>query len=382
MPKIPKVVVLDIETNGINGFKADLAYILCVGYSIYNEESIYCKGLDDFKTFTQRPYDDKELCIWLHNYLKDADVIAGHYLSRFDWPFIQSRFKKHGLSRLKHIKTLDSWLLAKNNLKFSSNRLANLANTLGLVDKKMDKGSDWSLWWKKAAAGELSAIRFIKKYCKQDIKTTKTLLKDLRSYWPQYLMGSILYKQTRDFPTYLKRKQRFEIKENTKKLLTSKILFGTRVDCWEWQGSHGSHGYSDIRFEGKTTLIHRLMYKLFINEIPKGLCLDHLCLNPGCVNPFHLDPCTRSENIKRALKAGLYKKAHESFKGKRRSPKTEFKKGHRLYSGETHPVAKFTDAQMKDIQNMRKEGKTYKEIKDKYNISNNQIYRFSKGVRK
>ena len=27
----PKILFLDIETNGVNGFKADLAFTLCVG---------------------------------------------------------------------------------------------------------------------------------------------------------------------------------------------------------------------------------------------------------------------------------------------------------------------------------------------------------------
>ena len=45
---------------------------------------------------------------------------------------------------------------------------------------------------------------------------------------------------------------------------------------------------------------HRYVYLTSGHEIPEGLELDHLCRNRRCVNPDHLEPVTKSENMRRA----------------------------------------------------------------------------------
>jgi len=51
-----------------------------------------------------------------------------------------------------------------------------------------------------------------------------------------------------------------------------------------------------------TGFVHREIYELFVGPIPDGLDIDHLCGNKGCINPEHLEPVTRSENVRRAIK--------------------------------------------------------------------------------
>jgi hypothetical protein len=43
------------------------------------------------------------------------------------------------------------------------------------------------------------------------------------------------------------------------------------------------------------------MYRHLVGPIPAGLDLDHLCLNRRCCNPEHVEPVTRSENVRREL---------------------------------------------------------------------------------
>lgn len=69
--------------------------------------------------------------------------------------------------------------------------------------------------------------------------------------------------------------------------------------CWEWLGSLNPGGYGQMYLYGKTIGAHRASFILHRGEIPKGLDLDHLCRNRKCVNPDHLDPVTRSENLRR-----------------------------------------------------------------------------------
>ncbi len=74
--------------------------------------------------------------------------------------------------------------------------------------------------------------------------------------------------------------------------------------CWQWTGTYAGTGYGQIGRQGRTIGAHRAMWEHALHRpVPEGLDLDHLCRNKGCVNPDHLEPVTRSENIRRALRA-------------------------------------------------------------------------------
>lgn len=78
--------------------------------------------------------------------------------------------------------------------------------------------------------------------------------------------------------------------------------------CWNWVGTKYSTGYGKIGMPmangvyvggHKEVPAHRAMYERYVGPIPKGLDLDHLCRNRACVNPAHLEPVTRSVNLRR-----------------------------------------------------------------------------------
>lgn len=79
----------------------------------------------------------------------------------------------------------------------------------------------------------------------------------------------------------------------------AEVLY-TRTDrsgkCWEWLGAHQTNGYSSIRYDGRTRLVHRLSYELHKGPISEGYEIDHICGNRGCVNPSHLRTATRKQN--------------------------------------------------------------------------------------
>jgi hypothetical protein len=70
--------------------------------------------------------------------------------------------------------------------------------------------------------------------------------------------------------------------------------------CWLWTGAIHASGYGQIKWEGKSTVAHKVIYKLLKGDYEKGLVLDHLCSVKRCVNPEHLDPVTYSINTQRA----------------------------------------------------------------------------------
>lgn len=77
--------------------------------------------------------------------------------------------------------------------------------------------------------------------------------------------------------------------------------------CWLWKGSKLSSGYgqavrpdaSERWRAGKPVQegAHRVSYKLFCGDIPRGKLIRHLCNNKVCVNPEHLTTGTQKDNM-------------------------------------------------------------------------------------
>ena len=70
--------------------------------------------------------------------------------------------------------------------------------------------------------------------------------------------------------------------------------------CWIWRWYVHSSGYGMVRVEGRARYAHRVVYEQLRGPVPDGLELDHLCRVRRCVNPEHLEPVTRSENLRRS----------------------------------------------------------------------------------
>jgi hypothetical protein len=78
----------------------------------------------------------------------------------------------------------------------------------------------------------------------------------------------------------------------------SKVTF--TESCWLWTSSIDRGGYGQFDLGNKSTIAHRWAYEFCVGDIPEGLDLDHLCRVRHCVNPDHLEPVTRSENMRRS----------------------------------------------------------------------------------
>jgi hypothetical protein len=76
---------------------------------------------------------------------------------------------------------------------------------------------------------------------------------------------------------------------------------GYETPCWIWQlhVDPGGYGVDGRGGGGRLRKAHRAMYEQIVGPIPDGLDLDHLCRQRSCVNPEHLEPVTRSINVRR-----------------------------------------------------------------------------------
>jgi hypothetical protein len=69
--------------------------------------------------------------------------------------------------------------------------------------------------------------------------------------------------------------------------------------CLIWTGHIDTSGYPNVKWKNNNYLVHRAYYKIMVADIKRHDTLDHLCRNKLCIETQHLEPVSRSENIKR-----------------------------------------------------------------------------------
>lgn len=67
--------------------------------------------------------------------------------------------------------------------------------------------------------------------------------------------------------------------------------------CVLWPFSTNTHGYGQVSYDGQQSLVHRLAYQLYYEEIPIQ-CILHKCGNRACYNPEHLYEGNHKQNIR------------------------------------------------------------------------------------
>lgn len=115
--------------------------------------------------------------------------------------------------------------------------------------------------------------------------------------------------------------------------------------CWLWTAAVSSAGYGQINQGGQHgthIAAHKLSWQLANGPRPEHLCICHRCDNPRCVNPEHLFLGTQKDNIQDALKKG-------------RKP-----------FGEKHPLARWSEGDIRAMFAMRARGATQTEIADHF----------------
>lgn len=58
--------------------------------------------------------------------------------------------------------------------------------------------------------------------------------------------------------------------------------------CWEWQGAVNDLGYPIVTLNFKNYFVHKIAYKLFVENVPSGMMVKRKCDNRLCINPDHL----------------------------------------------------------------------------------------------
>ncbi len=145
-------------------------------------------------------------------------------------------------------------------------------------------------------------------------------------------------------------------------------------ECWYWTGVQSKYGYG--RFSGPSGFshAHRVSWELSVGPIPEGLVVCHRCNVKLCVNPSHLYLGTQKENVRDAIKDGLWPAVH----GSTRHPESRCRgdahwtrKHPERLRGVANNSAKLSDTAVIDILGR---SQSAKEFAAKYGVALGTVY--------
>jgi len=114
--------------------------------------------------------------IW--EFLHQADVVIGHNYAGFDVKYINMMFLKYNLPPLKYV-IIDTFLIAKQNFRFASNKMKYINDQLGIRNKIDNDGFPL---WKACSDGDEDALQTMLEYNEGDIGATENLFYKVRPY--------------------------------------------------------------------------------------------------------------------------------------------------------------------------------------------------------
>jgi predicted RNA-binding Zn-ribbon protein involved in translation (DUF1610 family) len=177
-------MIADIETSpniGLfwkSGFKLNIGpeniiherKIVCICWKWEGEATVYSYRWDSNQ-------DDKRMLQHFIEQAGDADEIIGHNGDSFDWPWVRTRALIHGLTPIPAWKTIDTLQWARRYFCFNSNKLDYLGKVLGHGQKIH---TEFGLWKKVVLDNDLQALKYMVKYCGQDVRLLEKVWASMR----------------------------------------------------------------------------------------------------------------------------------------------------------------------------------------------------------
>lgn len=133
--------------------------------------------------------------------------------------------------------------------------------------------------------------------------------------------------------------------------------------CWLWTGSRNRKGYGRFMWRGRVRWAHRLAYVDAHGTLDPNLLVCHHCDTPACVRPDHLFQGTQIDNKRDSMRKG---RAYFA---------TNWRGG-----GETHPRARLTARQVRQIRRLVDEGFPYSAIATVFACTYANIYSIARHI--
>jgi hypothetical protein len=129
------------------------------------------------------PEDDYQLAARLQDLFDEADVVVGHNAAKFDVPKSNARMIFWGLTPPSHFRTVDTLSLARKTFSFTSNRLDDLCQHLGIGRKLPHTGFSM---WEGCMADDPKSWKLMSRYNKHDVVILEKLYEALSPWNPSH----------------------------------------------------------------------------------------------------------------------------------------------------------------------------------------------------
>lgn len=172
-----KILLFDLETTDLS---ADRGHILCAAAKWVGEDTVLKFSIDETKRYGTKPstfFDDSGIVRRLIPLLEEADAVVAHFGKGFDVPYLNTRAFYHGITPPAPYTLIDTWAIAKSQLRLSRNSLGNVADHFGTVYRKTHL--PWSTW-QLAQYGCRESLAQLLKYCVNDINVLESVYLRLR----------------------------------------------------------------------------------------------------------------------------------------------------------------------------------------------------------
>lgn len=132
----------------------------------------------------------------------------------------------------------------------------------------------------------------------------------------------------------------------------SKVSVSNPGECWPWLGSKRRRGYGQFFRAGRNESAHRVALELSAGvTLRSDAYVCHRCDNPACCNPSHLFEGDAKTNARDMIAKGR----------------------HHDQRGEAHHSAKLTDAEVRDLREMRANGHRVCDLAKLYRVTTGYV---------
>lgn len=179
---MPNILIYDIETTPNLGYvwgkwQQDVIQfksqweLLCFSYKWLGDKQVNVLGRD--------VGSEKDLVLHLHEAFNLADVVIAHNGDQFDQKMMNAKFIEYGLNPPSPYKSIDTKKVAKRYFRFTSNKLDDIGDLLG-VGRKLQTGG-FELWL-GCMQNDPKAWKKMKQYNKQDVVLLEQIYLKLRPW--------------------------------------------------------------------------------------------------------------------------------------------------------------------------------------------------------
>ena len=163
------------EYVGSHLVESDDRQILCWSAKWSDETKVHTARVTQKEAKTQ---DDSRIVNALSQLMRSADYVVAHNGNRFDWRRVNTRLLLNGLDPLGSVQMIDTLLIARQSFDLPYNNLNYLAKKLGFGEKLH---TDFDLW-RRAFYGEVSALKQMEAYNRQDVVLLEHVFHALKPY--------------------------------------------------------------------------------------------------------------------------------------------------------------------------------------------------------